>query len=91
MEPKAALKIWAESCANAGICWSLYKETLLCASGYRSFPESLTLLLQNTGLQYSAIRISGTAMTGKTGIKRSSRTVITGSPKLSETCSVIVK
>ena len=42
MKPMAALKIWADACEKAGVCWTLYKETLLCAAGYHSFPESLT-------------------------------------------------
>lgn len=41
MEPGKSLKIWADACETAGICWSVYKETLLCAKGYHSLPESV--------------------------------------------------
>lgn len=41
MEPSASLKIWADACDNAGICWSVCKETLLCIAGYHSLPESV--------------------------------------------------
>ena len=42
MEPNATLKIWSDACDKAAIAWSLYKETLLCAYGYHSLPDSLT-------------------------------------------------
>ena len=41
MLPSEALSFWDFACEKAGITWSLYKDTLLCAVGYRDFPETL--------------------------------------------------
>ena len=42
MHPSKSLAIWAESSMESGIDWYLYGETLLCAKGYGSFPDTLT-------------------------------------------------
>ena len=41
MHPSNTLAIWAESCAESGVNWYLYGETLLCAKGYGAFPDTL--------------------------------------------------
>ena len=43
MLPIETLEIWSSACEKAGVKWSLYKETLLCAEGYGEFPENLTV------------------------------------------------
>ena len=35
------LDLWAQACTKTQIQWSLYKDTLLCAEGYHSFPDEL--------------------------------------------------
>lgn len=42
MLPAEALAIWAEACESVGFSWYLYKDTLLCANGYHTFPETLS-------------------------------------------------
>ena len=42
MKPMEALAVWANACDHTGIQWFLYRETLLCANGYHSFPQELT-------------------------------------------------
>ena len=42
MSAENALKIWAEASRTAGAPWYLFRETLLCAAGYRNFPDTLT-------------------------------------------------
>lgn len=42
MLPTEILEIWSAACEKAGVKWSLYRETLLCAEGYGEFPENLT-------------------------------------------------
>ena len=41
MLPANTLSIWADACAAADIPWYLSRETLLCAIGYHTFPETL--------------------------------------------------
>lgn len=41
MNPQTALDYWSEACASTGIVWSLYKETLLCANGYKDIPNDV--------------------------------------------------
>lgn len=42
MLPIETLEIWSSACRKAGVKWSLFRETLLCAEGYGEFPENLT-------------------------------------------------
>lgn len=42
MNAENTLKAWAAACDPAGLPWYLFRETLLCASGYYHFPEALT-------------------------------------------------
>lgn len=42
MNVEKTLSIWSAACKNADIRWYLYRETLLCAAGYRHFPKTLT-------------------------------------------------
>lgn len=41
MLPAEVLAIWSERCTSTGIDWYLYAQSLLCAEGYGSFPETL--------------------------------------------------
>ena len=41
MSPKEILNIWADACEKSGITWYLFRETLLCAQGYQTFPAEL--------------------------------------------------
>lgn len=41
MKPEIALMNWANACDRTGIRWYLFQETLLCANGYGSIPESV--------------------------------------------------
>ena len=41
MNVENTLKAWAKACGTAGAPWYLFKETLLSAVGYSSFPEAL--------------------------------------------------
>lgn len=41
MLPAETLKIWSAACTAASVNWYLYDDTLLCASGYHDFPETL--------------------------------------------------
>ena len=41
MRPEEILNIWSCVCEKADVRWFLYRQTLLCAHGYREFPEKL--------------------------------------------------
>ena len=41
MLPAETLKIWSAACQEADLSWFLYTDTLLCATGYRNFPDTL--------------------------------------------------
>lgn len=41
MSPADALAAWSRACDGAGVAWYLYRENLLCANGYRCFPQQL--------------------------------------------------
>lgn len=42
MNVEKTLNIWASACSRGNLPWFLYQETLLCAVGYQTFPETLT-------------------------------------------------
>jgi len=42
MNVETILACWSAACSETGLRWYLFRDTLLCAVGYASFPEALT-------------------------------------------------